>query len=275
MRFARIASAFAGALIAVSLGAPAASAEETAPAAPVDYVALGDSYASGTGIGDYDPDSGSCLRSPGAYPELWAAANEVSSFTFAACSGAVTDDVVANQLGGLDADTDLVSISIGGNDAGFVEVITTCTILGTAGCRDAAAEANAYIQTELPAQLDATYAAIRSAAPNSSVVVLGYPRLFHPTGACILSQASRALLNDTADLLADVTAARAGAAGFTYADVRTQFDGHGVCASTPWINSIAWPINESFHPNAVGHAQAYLPAFSSVAPSSTAVLAAG
>ena len=104
-------------------------------------------------------------------------------------TGNLTDDVVANQLGGLNADTDLVSISIGGNDAGFVEVITTCTILGTAGCRDAAAEANAYIQTELPAQLDATYAAIRSAAPNSSVVVLGYPRLFHPTGACILSQA--------------------------------------------------------------------------------------
>ncbi|MBB5924534.1 lysophospholipase L1-like esterase [Actinoalloteichus hoggarensis] len=265
----------AGALIAVALGAPAASAEETVPAAPVDYVALGDSYASGTGIGDYHSGSGSCLRSPGAYPELWAAANDVSSFTFAACSGAVTDDVVTGQLGGLTADTDLVSISIGGNDAGFVEVITRCTLLGTAGCQNAAAEANEYIQTELPARLDATYAAIRSAAPNSSVVVLGYPRLFHPTGACVLTEGARAALNATADLLSEVTAGRAAAAGFVYADVRSHFDGRGVCASTPWINSLAWPITESFHPNAAGHAQAYLPAFTAAAPSSPAVLAAG
>ncbi len=41
-----------------------------------------------------------------------------------ACSGARIPDVRANQLGALSADTNLVTISIGGNDAGFVDART-------------------------------------------------------------------------------------------------------------------------------------------------------
>ena len=59
-----------------------------ANAATVNYVALGDSYSSGVGAGNYYSSSGSCDRSPNAYPALWAAANSVTTFTFAACSGA-------------------------------------------------------------------------------------------------------------------------------------------------------------------------------------------
>ncbi|MBB5907045.1 SGNH/GDSL hydrolase family protein [Actinoalloteichus hymeniacidonis] len=258
--------------MALTLGAPAALADSD----PVDYVALGDSYASGTGIGNYHPDSGGCQRSPGAYPELWAAANDVSSFTFAACSGAVTDDVLANQLGGLNADTDLVSLSIGGNDAGFVEVISTCTLLTTEACQSAVNRANTFIETELPTKLDNTYGAIGAAAPNAQVVVLGYPRLYELGGNCVISETKRTMLNETADLLSDVTAARVSAAGYSYVDVRDTFAGRGVCSASPWINGIYWPIGESFHPNAAGHTNAYLPAFSAAAPtSSTAVLAAG
>lgn len=50
------------------------------------YVALGDSYAAGTGAGDYG-SSGQCYRSANAYPQLWAKAHSPSSFTFAACGG--------------------------------------------------------------------------------------------------------------------------------------------------------------------------------------------
>ena len=59
-------------------------------AAAVNYVALGDSYSSGLGAGDYLSSSGSCDRSADAYPEQWAAANSPATFTSAACSGATT-----------------------------------------------------------------------------------------------------------------------------------------------------------------------------------------
>jgi lysophospholipase L1-like esterase len=85
-----------------------------AQAAPaVNYVALGDSYASGVGAGSV---SGSCGQSPNAYPALWATASSPASFKFAACSGATTSDVISSQLSSLSSSTTLVSMTIGGND---------------------------------------------------------------------------------------------------------------------------------------------------------------
>ncbi len=63
-------------------------------ASAVNYVALGDSYSPGVGAGS---TSGSCGQSPNAYPALWATANSPASFTFAACSGATTRDVISGQ----------------------------------------------------------------------------------------------------------------------------------------------------------------------------------
>ena len=98
---------FAGLLtIAVLLiGSPA-------NAATTNYVALGDSYASGYGAGDYS--GGSCYRSAHAYPVLWAQNHAGTTLTFTACSGAVTADVINGQVGSLSAATTLVTISIGG-----------------------------------------------------------------------------------------------------------------------------------------------------------------
>jgi|CZKW01.1.fsa_nt_gi hypothetical protein len=75
-----------------------------APAAPasaqsgVNYVALGDSYASGVGAGSYCSSSGSCDRSANAYPAPWDNANAPASYTSAACSGATTSTVISSQL---------------------------------------------------------------------------------------------------------------------------------------------------------------------------------
>ena len=66
---------------------PVAVAPTAAVAAPsTDYVALGDSYSSGTGTDDYDL-SASCQRSSLSYPALWAAQQGTASFAFAACAG--------------------------------------------------------------------------------------------------------------------------------------------------------------------------------------------
>ncbi|MGH4012375.1 MAG: SGNH/GDSL hydrolase family protein [Pseudonocardiaceae bacterium] len=236
----------------------------------LDYVALGDSYASGVGTRSYYPDSGGCLRSPFAYPVLWAKAHPTSSFSFNACSGATTDGLLAGQLGRLSADTDVVTVSIGGNDAGFGRVMTTCQVDGPAACDRAITAAQDYIAMQLPDRLDAAYGAIQHRASAAEVIVLGYPQLFE-TGRCAntIDAVRRARLNAVADQLAAVTADRAAAAGFTFADTRSSFAGHRVCAPQEWINSPTWPVQESYHPDRDGHARAYLPVLTAITDAAT------
>ncbi|MGP4021561.1 SGNH/GDSL hydrolase family protein [Saccharopolyspora sp. 5N708] len=257
---------FAGAAAATALATTALATPVFAESAAENYAALGDSYASGVGTREYFDDSGDCLRSPRAYPQLWVDSHDVASFAFVACSGAVTDDVNANQLDQLGADTTLVTISIGGNDIGFADVIQRCLLGTDSTCDSAVDEASAKAQDELPGKLDTTYANIRQAAPNAEVVVIGYPRL-NELGDCGIpgfTDAKRQRLNEGADELAGVISDRAGAAGFTYADTRDAFAGHGVCSSDEWINGPSNPLVESFHPDIDGHAQAYLPTLNAV-----------
>ena len=255
MRFVRslLAATFAAAAFA-SLATP------TASAAGENYVALGDSYASGTGAGSYS--GGSCYRSANAYPNLWAKANAPASFTFAACSGATTVDVRNTQVNSLTAATSLVSISIGGNDAGFADVMITCTTSSDSTCVSRVNEAKAWAQANLPARLDATYAAIKQRSPNARVVVMGYPKIFKSSWCWWFSTTKRNAINGASDMLSDLTQGRALAAGFKYEDVRDNFAGHEVCSSSEWINGIVWGnLVESYHPNAAGHTSAYYPAF--------------
>jgi hypothetical protein len=67
---------------------PAFGAAPSLSTSGANYVALGDSYSSGTGTGDYFGSSGDCLRGPKAYPQLWADAHGIQDFAFDACSGA-------------------------------------------------------------------------------------------------------------------------------------------------------------------------------------------
>ncbi|AGJ54028.1 SGNH/GDSL hydrolase family protein [Streptomyces sp. FT05W] len=245
-------------------GAGVAQAKESAAA--VDYVALGDSYSSGVGAGSYDSASGDCKRSTRAYPALWKAANNPASFAFTACSGARTGDVTAGQLGPLNSATDLVSISIGGNDAGFADVMTTCVLQSEATCLNRIATARAYVDSTLPGKLDSVYSAISAKAPSARVVVLGYPRFYQLGGSCIagLSEKERTAINGAADYLNAATAKRAADHGFTFGDVTSTFTGHEICSGSAWLHSVNWlNIGESYHPTAAGQSGGYLPVLNS------------
>jgi lysophospholipase L1-like esterase len=235
-------------------------------AAPA-YVALGDSYSAGVGAGSYISSSGTCYRSSASYPALWAAANSPSSFSFTACSGAVTTDVINSQLGPLNSATGLVSISIGGNDAGFADVMTTCILSTDSGCLTRINTAIDYANNTLPARLDAVYNAISAKAPSAHVVVLGYPRFYKLNSTlCVgLSETKRAAINNAADLLNDGIAKRAADHGFTFADVRTAFTGHELCSGSAWLHSLTIPTYESYHPTAAGQSGGYLPALKAAA----------
>jgi lysophospholipase L1-like esterase len=96
-----------------------------------------------------------------------------------ACAGATTSDVIGSQVSALSAATTLVSITIGGNDAGFSSVMETCVLSSTSTCLSAVAAAKAFAATQLPARLTSTLQAIRQHAPNARIVLLGYPDLYN------------------------------------------------------------------------------------------------
>jgi lysophospholipase L1-like esterase len=247
----------AASLVTAVSGVPAAGA-----ASSVSYVALGDSYSSGLGAGSYVSSSGSCDRSTNAYPEQWAGANSPASFVSVACAGATTADVINSQVSALSAGTTLVSITIGGNDAGFSSVMETCVLKSTNTCLSAVAAARAFAAAQLPARLTSTLQAVRQHAPNARIVLLGYPDLYDlsKSSTCIgLSTQDRTALNSGADALdSALSAAAQGSQNTVFADVRPQFAGHEICDSGSWLHSVdILAISSSYHPTASGQVLGY------------------
>ncbi|MCW3016375.1 MAG: Triacylglycerol lipase [Solirubrobacterales bacterium] len=233
----------------------------TASAAAERYVALGDSYSSGTGTRTYF-DSG-CQRSVYSYPYLLSQQRANTQLVFAACSGAKTGDVLNNQVSQLTTATGIVTITVGGNDAGFSSVITECAKPEWASvCDTRVNSAKSYISNTLPGQLNNVYSQIKSRAPSARVIVLGYPRLFMGVdcnGGTWFDSDDMVMLNQTADLLNSVLSGRAAAYGFTFKNPTSAFTGHAICSSTEWLNGLSNPVGESYHPNRTGHSSGYLP----------------
>ena len=244
---------------AITAAGPAL-AGKPAPPAPKVYVALGDSYSSGTGTGSYLNDGTTCQRSVYAYPSLAAAALGLS-LTFRACSGATVADVSDTQLSALSETTSFVTISVGGNDAGFADVVSTCAGSDTTACLNAVGAAQTYIASSLPSALTSLYGSIKEAAPNAKVIVVGYPRLFNGRDCSLwtsFTSAEMSALNATADQLNGTISTAATATGATFANPTEKFTGHAVCDGTPWINNVnLLSLSESFHPNRAGHQDGY------------------
>jgi lysophospholipase L1-like esterase len=232
-------------LLTLAVAAPAAAATSYSS---TDYVALGDSYSSGVGA---PGQRGLCLRGSSGYPAQWARRNDPASFIDLACGGATTSDVLSLQIPFLTAKADLVTITIGGNDAGFAPTVISCTVGSDAACAHVVATAHDFVTQQLPAKL----------------VVLSYPILFDTGSANCgiggMSLTKRRALNSGARDLDELIGARAVAAGFVFADVRGAFAGHGICGPSPWINGLTvLPPTDSFHPNANGYTYGYLPTLS-------------
>lgn len=99
----------------------------------VNWAAMGDSYASGIGAGVRGSNSGdySCSRYTEAYPNVMNVVLDGTSpvqrqFFYVACSGAQTNNVRDDQAGAFVADVDIATLSVGGNDIGFFDLINNC-----------------------------------------------------------------------------------------------------------------------------------------------------
>lgn len=179
------------------------SAEDTAAATPEPdpvqtYLALGDSYAA---LGSREsPITGPevCQRSADNYPSYLLQDSQVEGQDVS-CSGAVSEDVlepwatdteeIPAQIDALAEDTDVVTLSAGGNDIGF-GLIVGCFVEAiesnqTSDCGTLLQESTDAQFAELPAQLDGVYEAIDDRAPDARVIATGYMPLLAPGDECM------------------------------------------------------------------------------------------
>lgn len=240
----------------------------------VDYVALGDSYASAPLV-PTQVDA-TCLRSSRNYPSL-VAQTRSATLTDVSCSGAITTDMTAPQGDGvpaqfdaLDRGTDLVTVTIGGNDIGFSTVLGTCAQLlsadpggtpcqthftGTGADRisDAIAETGPKVARVLRG--------IHQRALHARVLVVGYPDLFPEDGVGCTSRSvplaagDFAWLRDKEKELNAMLARQARHGGAQYVNTYTPTVGHDLCKPTGerWIETLAPETPAApVHPNATG-----------------------
>jgi lysophospholipase L1-like esterase len=262
-RFIALAAAASAALLGGSAG-PAAAA----PKEPLSYVALGDSSASGFGAlsGSDTEQYGFCGRSDLGLPGLLDAKKQIDLDEDATCAGAkvATEPGGAidlqEQLAALSADTDLVTISAGGNDAGFGTVAGACATQPTDVCQQVVAATSATALPVLAANLDALYDSIQEKAPDATVVVTGYPHLFSPDfGNALIPLASQEAFNEGTDALNAVIRQQAEAHGFIFVDLVPRFERHGLGSRNPWITFQPGAV-DNLHPTAKGYKSGYYPA---------------
>jgi hypothetical protein len=249
-----------------------------AGASAATYTALGDSYASGPLIPNQSLNPLGCLRSDHNYAHLTAAAKGLT-LTDVSCSGATTNDMTEAQnvepgpnppqFNGLSSSTGVVSVTIGGNDIGFSEIIESCITYNPfstpckdkydPGGHDQLAERIAAAAPKVAAVLQG----IHARSPNARVFVVNYPDILPSGSGCWptvpLSFGDVPYLHATEERLNAMLATAAATNGATLVDWYTPSIGHDSCksSSTRWVEPVipgelAYPV----HPNKAGMAGA-------------------
>jgi lysophospholipase L1-like esterase len=269
-------------LALVALFAAAAGSAEARADGGV-YVALGDSYTSAPLVPNQYGEPIDCGRSDHNYPSLVAQHFEVDTFIDVSCGSAQTKHTTEPQtglpLGGtnppqfnaLRSDATLVTVGIGGNDAGLVGVAEKCAELGVTNpngtaCRDHWAPGGndrvaAKIEAAKP-RIAAVLQGIHQRAPRARVAIVGYPDVLPKNGeSCYpMVPLSPDDIRYIDELLVRINAMIAGQAALNDADFIDTYaysGGHDVCKLPPerWFEGLvptepAYPL----HPNGKGEA---------------------
>jgi hypothetical protein len=242
------------------------------------YTSLGDSYAAGPLIPNQSLSPLGCLRSDHNYAHLTAAAKSLT-LTDVSCSGATTVDMTESQgvtpgpnppqFNGLSAGTNVVSVTIGGNDIGFTEIIESCITYNPfsspcknqydPGGHDQLAE---RIEGAAP-KVAAVLQGIHAHSPNARVFVVNYPDIL-PTGSGCwptvpLSFSDVPYLRATEERLNSMLATEASLNGATIVNWYGASVGHDACKSSSvrWVEPlIPSELTAPVHPNKAGMAGA-------------------
>jgi lysophospholipase L1-like esterase len=216
------------------------------------YVALGSSFAAGLGLGQRSPGSPFfCMRSDNGYPQQLSRIAGLS-LVDVSCSGATTKHILRGgqffqpaQLDAIDAATELVTLTAGGNDVSYIRDLAllawrkkrglTATLLRLLWRGPRSPEGRDF--ATLRSNFDAILEEITRRAPQARVVVVTYPAVLPETGTCPklgISEQEAALMRTVADRLADVTRRAALAAGATVIDMAILSAGHHACSCDAW-----------------------------------------
>jgi lysophospholipase L1-like esterase len=274
---ARRLAAIACAVFALA-GAATQAAQAAPPAtSPLLYVGLGDSYSAASGVVPPDPTAPpECLRSTLNYPHLIADKTD-AKLTDVTCGGAETKDFfssqyngVAPQLDALTKDTQLVTMTIGGNDNGvFINTIVDCGSAGasTLGkgspCKDRYGSSfeDTIREKTYPALVKALKA-VRAKSPRAKIGILGYPWVMPETVGCFdkmpVAEGDVPYVHGIQATLNDAVQRAAAKTGVTYVNFNEVSTGHDACQrpGVRWIEPVFQGNNAVVvHPNALGESE--------------------
>ncbi|MGW7130689.1 SGNH/GDSL hydrolase family protein [Streptomyces bobili] len=240
-----------------------------------NYVAMGDSYASGAGLRVVK--DAECDRTTSSYPSIVAgtSAGESLAFKDVTCSGATTRSIwnaqgsKPPQINALTPNTKLVTLTIGGNDLGFTSVLTTCALVKSSDPNGSPCKK--YFTTgkdvlgerinTMEGRVRDVITDIRRRSPDAKIVVVGYPALFPDNGVgCAevpFAQQDFAFLRDTTLKLNRALARRAAGGGtaVSYADTYKATIGYDMCQPRQrrYIESLTpGEASMAAHPNSAG-----------------------
>lgn len=240
---------------------------------PLRYVALGDSYSAASGVLPPDPTSPLCARSTANYPHV-IAAKTGAALTDVTCGAAETKDFtesqypsVAPQLDAVHRRTQLVTMTIGGNDNNtFVGAIVECGAAGlsTLGqgspCQDMYGNHFRHdIRHKTYPALVKALKAVRHKAPHARVAILGYPWILPKTQGCFdkmpIATGDVPYLRRVQATLNNAVRRAAAETGSRYVNMSRISEGHDACqpAGVRWIEPVLQGTNPVVvHPNALG-----------------------
>ena len=249
-----------------------------AGATAANWAGLGDSYAAGPLIPNQQLNPLGCLRSDHNFAHL-AAAQLGRSLADVSCSGATTDDMTSSQdvtpgpanppqFDALTAATQVVTLQIGGNDIGFIEIIENCASASPFGhpCQDQyVVNGDDTLRDRIAAaapRVAAVIQGIHARSPQARVFVVNYAAILPETGSGCwpvvpIAWADVPYLRGIEKALNTMLAQQAAANGATVVDDYSASIGHDACKSTTvkWVEPLI-PTNPAapFHPNARGEA---------------------
>jgi hypothetical protein len=256
-------------VLALALIAPAVSEGAEGPS----YVSLGDSYTAGPGIA---PQTGvpECGQSAANYPHL-VAVDLSLALTDVSCSGANTLNMInaqypdqPPQFDALSPTTEIVTLSIGGNDNNFYSsTVSTCTFIDSELVGEVGAPCKKHYGHSTANEIIADGALIGEAihqihvhSPSAKVFVIGYPDLLPKQGNCFASlpwtSGDYHFWDGLERKLNSVFKSRAKSNGAIYVDTYTGSVGHDICqpVGLRWMEPLYGGGGAALHPNGLGEA---------------------
>lgn len=261
----------AGLLVVIMVGLVIAFIQaKRTPSGRPEYVALGSSFAAGAGLGPLQAESPVlCARSVNGYPQVLARSLGLSIVNMS-CGGAVTRHVLDGgqffqgpQIGAITRETRLVTLTIGGNDIGYIGDLSLLAMRRDQGFLAALAKAtwggpepiSERNFTRLETELTSVLRAVRARAPDAVIVVATYPTILPQSGTCTalgLSTDEVDLMRKVGDRLAEASRTAAVETGAIFVDMHQLGESHDACSTSHWTGGLKNNGPAPFHPTQAG-----------------------